>query len=82
MSRALLILKQQGQIMSSDLASLCDMNERKLVADLYPSVASGAVMACTVVRDGEKVGIEYRMSGTFPKVRPGPKIGATQEKRA
>jgi len=77
MTQSLMLLKKQGQIISSDLAALCNISEQDLIDELYPHVASGAVMACDVIRDGKK-SVEYRLTGSFPKVRPGPKIGGSK----
>lgn len=75
MSAVLVKLKQLGQVLSADLASHCGITERDVNAALYPLVATGKVMSCTVYQGSKKVGIEYRLSGTLPRVRPGPKVG-------
>jgi hypothetical protein len=49
------------------------MSQKAVNAALYPHVANGSVMSCTVITNGRKQ-IEYRLSGTLPHVRPGPKI--------
>lgn len=73
MSEVLNKLKVLGQCLSSELASHLSMTQRSVNAALYPHVARGDVMSCTVITGGKKQ-IEYRLSGTFPRVRPGPKI--------
>jgi hypothetical protein len=73
MSEVLNKLKVLGQCLSSELASHLSMTQRAVNAALYPHVVSGNVMSCTVITNGRKQ-IEYRLSGTLPHVRPGPKI--------
>ena len=77
MSAVLEKLKHLGQCLSSELASHLKKSQRSIDAALYPHVVSGAVMACTVIR-GKKVETEYRLSGTIPRNRPGPKIGGSK----
>ena len=79
MSAVLNKLKQFGQVMSTELANYCGVTERDVNTALYPLVANGKVMACTVYQDSKKVGTEYRLSGTIPRSRPGPKVGATKQ---
>lgn len=77
MSTVLVKLKQLGQCLDSDLAAHCEMSRRAVMNDLYPHVESGKVMACVVMdASGKRTGIEYRLSGTIPRSRPGPKVGA------
>lgn len=74
-------LQRNGQIMSAHLAELCRVTERTVHTNLYPHVVSGAVMACKVFGpDNKLIGTEYRLSGTYPKARPGPKVGGKQHK--
>lgn len=68
-------LKQLGQVLSSDLASHCGVTERTVNEALYPHIANNEVMACSVIKGGKK-SIEYRLTGTIPRSRPGPKVGA------
>lgn len=75
MSEVLNKLQQLGQCLSSELASHMGTSQRAINEALYPHVMAGRVMACAVYQDGKKVGIEYRLSGTIPRSRPGPKIG-------
>ena len=74
MSEVLNKLKVLGQCLSSELASHLGMTQKAVNAALYPHVVSGNVMSCTVITNGRKQ-IEYRLSGTLPHIRPGPKIG-------
>jgi hypothetical protein len=73
MSEVLNKLKQLGQCLSSELASHLRMTQRAVNEALYPHVISGNVMSCTVITNGRKQ-IEYRLSGTIPRSRPGPKL--------
>lgn len=75
MNRVLTILQQQGQMLSGELAKLAGMSERALHEEIYPHTIRGDVMSCKIIRGGKTVCVEYRMGGTFPKVRPGPKVG-------
>ena len=71
-------LKKSGQILSGDLAKVAQTNERTVSVQLRPHIANGTVMACRVFDGGGKLlGTEYRISGTIPQSRPGPKIGST-----
>ena len=80
MSEVINKLKQIGQCLSSELASHLGMSQKAVNAALYPHVASGNVMSCTVITNGRKQ-IEYRLSGTLPHVRPGPKIGGSRNEK-
>jgi hypothetical protein len=82
MSAVLVKLKQVGQIKSDELAQLCGMTERDINKALYPHVAAGRVMSCTVYQGSKRVGMEYRLSGTVPRVRPGPKVAAAKNNTA
>ena len=74
MSEVLNKLRQLGQCLASDLASHLRTSQRAVNQALYPHVVSGDVMSCTVIQNGRK-DIEYRLSGTLPHIRPGPKVG-------
>ena len=72
-------LKKSGQILSHDLARVSHTNERTVATQLQPHIKNGTVMSCRVLDgDGKLKGIEYRISGTIPAMRPGPKIGSTR----
>jgi hypothetical protein len=67
-------LRQVGQSLDSELAERHGLRVAAVNAELAPHVAAGRVVSC-VIRSprGKQLGIEYRLSGDLPRVRPGPK---------
>ena len=83
MNDILLKLKQTGQILSKELADCCGVSERSVNQTLYPHIAAGRVMACKVIGpDMTCLGTEYRLAGTHPRCRPGPKVGGATNMEA
>lgn len=67
-------LRQIGQALDSELAERSGMTAAQVNAELADDVAASRVVCCHVRSPkGVPLGIEYRISGTYPRVRPGPK---------
>lgn len=81
MIEPLITLKRMGQVMSKDLAKKLKCSERTLSVELYPHVAAGTVMSCRKYDGrGKCLGVEYRLSGTIPASKRGPKPGPRIQK--
>ncbi len=67
-------LRQTGQALDSELAERHGLRVAAVNAELAPHVAAGRVVSC-VIRSprGKQLAVEYRMSGSFPRLRPGPR---------
>ncbi len=70
-------LKKAGQVRADKLANTLGITQRTLAAKLYPHLTAGDVMSCRILDgNGTLIAVEYRMGGTFPISKPGPKIGS------
>ena len=67
-------LRQTGQALDAELAERHGLRVAAVNAELAPHVAAGRVVSC-VIRSprGKQLAVEYRMSGAFPRLRPGPR---------
>jgi hypothetical protein len=79
MSVVLTLLKDASDdgksMMIEELAKHTRRSAKDVNAELYPHVAAGRVMACTVIKGGKR-STEYRLTGTLLVTRPGPKAGS------
>jgi hypothetical protein len=67
-------LRQTGQALDAELAERHGLRVAAVNDELAPHVAAGRVVSC-VIRSprGKQLAVEYRMSGSFPRLRPGPR---------
>jgi hypothetical protein len=67
-------LRQTGQALDRELADRHGLRVAAVNDELAPHVAAGRVVSC-VIRSprGKQLAVEYRMSGSFPRLRPGPR---------